>query len=71
MCDEVSGRYKPNALSSIIALPSGGNSQQQQIITFSPGMTYIPSLMSFGVYSGSEKCDYFGRRKIRIKTNNP
>ena len=26
-------------------------------------MTYIPSLVHFGVCSGSEKCDHFGQRK--------
>ena len=35
-------------------------------------MTYIPSLVSFGVCSGSEKCDHFGRRNIANNNNkNP
>ena len=33
---------------------------------FEQGVTYIPSLLSFGVSSGSEKCDNLGQRK----TNN-
>ena len=33
-------------------------------------MIYIPSLVSFGVYSGSEKCDNLGRERCNSKNNS-
>ena len=54
MC-EYMGVISQNALSLITAPPSGGNAERKKIITFC--VTYIPRLVSFGVCSGSEKCD--------------
>ena len=34
-----------------------------RLYNFSPGLSYIPSLVSFGACSDSEKCDHFGHRK--------
>ena len=36
---------------------------------FSAGVTYMPSLVSFGVRLGSEKCDSLGQ-KSRLYKNN-
>ena len=53
------GVISQNALSSITAINN-----------FSPGVIYIPSLVSFGVCSGNEKCDHFGYRKKKKNNNN-
>ena len=40
-----------------------------RLCLFSAGVTYIPSLVSFGVCSGSEKCDYLGQQSNHWKNN--
>ena len=55
----------PLIFQGIIALPSGGIRGQQIFFFKSAGVTYVPSLVSFGVYSGSEKCDHFVSKNNR------
>ena len=36
---------------------------------FLTGVRYIPSLVSFGVCAGKEKCDHLGRKSGHSKNN--
>ena len=36
---------------------------KDRLLIFLAGVTYIPSLVSFGVWSGSEKCNHLGQKK--------
>ena len=63
------GVVRQNSLFLIIAPPSGENWVWQPIVKFSAGVMYIPSLVSFGACSGSEKCDHLGRKSGNSKNN--
>ena len=61
------GVIRQNTLSSIIAPPSGGNSRRQ-FLKFLAGVTYITSLMSFGVVQAVKNAIIWYKKVITSKT---
>ena len=63
------GVISQNALSKIIAPPNGWNSRRQWIIKFFARCDLYSKFLSFGVCSGSEKCDHLGPKSQHNKNN--